>query len=112
MTLIILSVFLFPYVLWLFYLAGINLVQNKDKISDFTHVIGLPLVIIGGLMDVVFNITYGSLLFLDIPREWPFTERLERHLGKDTWRGKIARWFCYHLLDPFDESQHCDEECE
>ena len=33
--------------------------------------------------DVIFNATWGTVIFRELPREWLFTDRLKRH-----WRGK------------------------
>ena len=56
--------------------------------------------------DAVFNVTLGSLLFLEPPRQWLFTERCALHRHEDGWRGRLARWVCEGWLNPF-EAGHC-----
>jgi len=65
------------------------------------------LVIVGFGLDVGFNATLGSLMFLEVPRQWLFTTRCESYLNDRTWRGWLARWICNNALDPFEEGGHC-----
>lgn len=110
-----LIVFLFMYFTWGMYLAAMNLIREKEGLRWETKVFAYPLVIVGILMDFLLNVTVCTLLFLEVPKEWLVTARLQRHLYtmKDvnsavTWRQKIALWVCSHLLDPFDaRGFHC-----
>lgn len=60
------------------------------------------------VLDVLFNVTIGSLLFLEAPdlRRPLFTQRCKAHLAAEGWRGDIARWVCSSWLNPFDAG-HC-----
>lgn len=60
------------------------------------------------VLDVAFNVTIGSLLFLEAPnlRQPLFTQRCKSHLDDAGWRGDRARWICSGWLNPFDAG-HC-----
>lgn len=93
-----------------FYLAIMNLKRNQAKIPKVTKFFIIPIVVIGVLFDVALNIIVGTVIFLEMPREWVFTSRLQRHLYKSHgWQLRRAEWFCHNILDPFDPSgSHCD----
>lgn len=52
--------------------------------------------VIGVLLDIVFNFTWGTIAFRERPREWVFTARCKRHKekGASDWRGIKAMWWC------------------
>src|SRR6478609_4225808 len=58
--------------------------------------------------DVLFNVVFGSFLFLELPsvRALTFTARCSGHLKDDNWRGDLARWVCEGWLNIFEEN-HC-----
>jgi hypothetical protein len=56
--------------------------------------------------DLVFNVTVGSLVFLELPKTLMFTSRCSSHLKDEGWRGDLARWVCDGWLNPF-EAGHC-----
>jgi hypothetical protein len=56
--------------------------------------------------DAVFNLTIGSIVFLELPKSWMFTTRCSSHLDESGWRGDLARWICNGWLNPFEEG-HC-----
>ncbi len=100
------------YVLWLFYLAVMNLYRAKKakQISDVALWLGYPILIIGALIDLMVNVLLMTLIFAEWPRELLVTKRLERHVKvKQGWRSKLAYWTCHNLLNAFDPSgDHCD----
>lgn len=53
---------------------------SRDNFKPLLLLIGVPFAI----MDILYNIVVGSLLFMEWPREWLFTTRLKRHIGD--WR--------------------------
>lgn len=62
-------------------------------------------------LDIAFNVTVGSLVFLESPelktlRAATFTARCKKHLADSDWRGAIARWVCNGWLNP-GEPGHC-----
>ena len=57
----------------------------KDRRDEFGWIVKVPIYVwlgIGVTSDVVFNVTWGSVIVCELPREWLFTDRLKRH-----WRG-------------------------
>ena len=95
------------YITLIFYLAVMSLARH-EKYNLFQKIIFYPIVVIGLVVDVLFQISVGTVLFLEEPKDWLFTARLIRHVKKDNWRGKLARFMCKNLLDLFDPSgSHC-----
>lgn len=118
----ILYTVLFSYVTmgvtWVFYLAAMHLKEERDRLKaegkDFLiaqKIWGIPIIIIGLFIDVFLNATVGSISFLELPqykeKEWLFTGRVSRWNDSNTWRGKVARWYCNTFLDPFEKGGHC-----
>jgi hypothetical protein len=102
--------FLITYGTWLFYLALMNVKRAKDagKITRVVYVLGYPLLLVGLILDFLCNMLVFTVIMIEIPQELLVTTRLSRHICNDTWRGKIAKWFCVNLLDQFDPSgKHC-----
>lgn len=94
--------------MWPLYLAGMNLKRNKDKLTWETKIIAYPLFVFGLFWDMIFNFTYGTIIYIEIPKELLFTARCERHLKTKSFRGKIAHWHCSKWLNPFDpDGTHC-----
>ena len=110
MIMILLAIFLSIYVLWIFYLAVMNLKRAKDagQMTKTALILGYPIVIVGYLFDVLVNIFVITLVFVELPHEWTVTARLSRLKYTAGWRAKLAKWFCENLLDQFDPSGcHC-----
>jgi hypothetical protein len=61
--------------------------------------------VIGAVIDFVVNVTWFTVIFLDIPNECLLTERVERLKSRKGYRGKLANKIC-KLLNYF-ESNHC-----
>ncbi len=98
------------YVLWLFYLAVMNLKRARDAgtLSKVAYALGLPLFAIGITLDALVNLVVCTVLLLELPRELLVTSRLNRHIKGTSWRSKVAAFICTHLLDKFDPSGcHC-----
>lgn len=100
------------YALWLLYVLVMGLYRAKlqKRLSRVALVLGFPVYAIGYLLDVFVQMTVASVLFLELPREGLVTGRLTRHIKRGHgWRRDLARWICFHLLDPFDPNgTHCD----
>lgn len=95
------------YVLWLFYLAAMNLRRAKEagRLTRLVLVLALPILVLAIAIDVAVNLVLASVVFFDRPREWTVSERLSRYLvGPSVWRAEVALWVGAHLLDPFDPS--------
>lgn len=109
----------------LLYVAYANLMVIKNNYADsmpkwlkifLTYVLGVPFV----LLDVLFNVIYGTVLFVELPdfggAHWKglptFTERCSRHLRQQwgaedkNWRFHVAYFICHYLLEPWDYN-HC-----
>ena len=103
---------LLPFNLYVYFLAFATVHKAKQngnlaRASIVVRLLGYVIVLLGVVLDVLFNATFGTLLFLQPPREWLFTARCKSHLEEQTWRGAIARWICANALDPFEEGGHC-----
>jgi len=95
------------YLLWLLYLAVMNLQRARDAgtLSKVALYLGLPLLYFGLLVDFLVNVLVMTVVLLEIPREWLVTSRLKRHKATGSgWRHAIAVWFGENLLDAFDPS--------
>lgn len=95
---------------WGLYLSVMHLKAARDagRLTLGAKLLGYPWLALALVVDVLFNLVTGTLLFLELPRELLFTSRVSRHLDRAGWRGDLARWFCRELLDPFDPSGgHC-----
>lgn len=87
-----------------------NLKRAKDNgvITKTALNLGMPILIIGYLIDIAVNIVVFTMLFFEPPSELTCTDRLGRLANDGGWRGKLANWFCRNLLDVFDPSgKHC-----
>jgi hypothetical protein len=100
------------YALWALYLAAMALdrARRAGALSLPAKVLGYPLALFAFAFDVAVNLTLGTLLLLDRPREWTLSERLTRlGNGPAGWRRGLARFVCTRLLDTFDPTgRHCD----
>lgn len=110
--LITLGAYLSIGITWVFYLAMMNLKRNKEHLTPLAKCFAYPMLYAGMVSDLLFNIFWGSILFLELPRwgEWLMTARLKRHLRdhKKDWRDRNANWFCRNFLNAFDPSgDHC-----
>lgn len=100
----------FFYVVWIGYLGMCSLKRAKDNgtISKPALVLAYPALILFVVADAAWNITAGSLIFVEVPREWLFTHRLSRLKKSEGWRAKVATFICSNLLDTFDPAgTHC-----
>ena len=118
----------FPIAFIGLYIAYVNLMLLKNKIADklpkfiqyiLTYVLGVPFI----LLDVAFNVVYGSIMFIELPAfgnsHWKFlptfTERCSRHLHNEwekehkSWRFRLAKAICKYMLEPWDYN-HCGLE--
>lgn len=99
------------YVVWIFYLAVMNLKRARDNktLTKPALMFGYPILLVGYVADILLNVSVCSLLFLEIPKEFTVTARVQRHLYTGSgWREKLAGWFCHNLLNAFDpDGKHC-----
>lgn len=93
---------LLTYGLFLGFLAYVAAKTSWHRMKIGIKVLIVPAFLLFGLLDVLFNATIGSALFLDIPRDLTFSERCSRHLFDGNWRGRIAGAFAV-ALNAIDE---------
>jgi len=104
------GIYVFGMVTWLFYVGGMHLAKLRGDLRPFARVHAYMLVGIALVLDAIFNVVIGTIMFAELPREPLFTSRLKRHkkVNGDNWRGRAADWFCSCLLDQFDpRGDHC-----
>lgn len=96
---------------WVLYLAIMSLYRAKSegKLSTAAKAMGYPFLALGYLSDFLLNLTVGTVLFLELPREVLLSPRVARHkLEGKGYRKVVAAYICDNLLDPFDPSGcHC-----
>lgn len=101
------------YLTWVHYLAIMRAQEVRDsgKLKKVTEKVAIVMLGIGYLLDFTLNVTLGTLLFLEFPKEALLSPRVARHkLEGKGYRKKLAGWICDNLLDPFDPSGcHCKE---
>jgi predicted transporter len=94
------------YLLWVLFLAVMNLKRVKDAgmLSKTALVLGTPVLILGLVVDAIVNVFVMTLILLEMPKESTVTARLKRH-NRDSggWRKAVVLWM-EPLLDPFDPS--------
>lgn len=110
-------------VIWFGAMWGFLAVMNAKRIftehqgNTFWEIHTLPLALIAVVLDVLFNLLFGTVMFLELPKyfakEWLFSWRVQRHVeaymhgkvvdGKSaTWRQKLALFWGKQLniVDP------------
>jgi len=97
-------------IMWMLYLAVMNLMEHRDRLTLPAKLFAYPIAAAGVVADALFNITFGTVIFVEPPhyKRLLFTQRCQYHLKEDGYRGKVARFWCRHFLDPFDPTgRHC-----
>ena len=49
---------------------------------------------IGAIIDLVVNVTWFTLIFMDVPKEYLLTKRIERLKQGIGWRATLAQLLC------------------
>lgn len=83
-----------------------NAVRKRGSLSTYWLVTLLPLAVIGVLLDVAFNLTFGTLMYLELPRELLFTARCQRHIRGSGRRQRLAAFWAKQL-NQFDAGHIC-----
>lgn len=109
---------------WLHYLAIMSLqrVRNAGGLAPWAYRFGVPILVLGYLLDFLSNMVPLTVLMLEPPREWLVSARVSRHRRESSawleacgprrwlmrWRHAVSVWACSNLLDPFDpDGCHC-----
>ena len=108
---LMINIFIASVILWSGFIVFANTREYIKgdyipPIQAVAHLIG----IVFGIFDVVFNVTYGSIVFM----QWPHWKRLTLtarlkyilHYQKMGWRWKLADKVCRRLIEPWDPN-HC-----
>ena len=95
----------FRMVMWL--MSRPNQIRSKSKILYY---IAVAAGYLGFILDVFYNVTIGTVLFLQLPKDVTLSLRLKR-IRKEKqqgWRRKLADTICDHVLNPHDPTgYHC-----
>lgn len=95
--------------LWWYYRAAMWLKGRRRALEGGNRLVlaaAWAFVGLGLVLDALYNLIAGTLMFLDPPRELLFTSRLKRYRAGTGWRARLAGWFCRELLNPYDPG-HC-----
>lgn len=94
-------------ILWVFFVNVMTWKKHENKIPKYVKPLLYFIAAIGYIWDVLFNITFGSIMFLELPQELTLSERIRRLLLTDRgWRFAMGYWICKHLIEPWDQG-HC-----
>lgn len=96
----------YTYALWIMFLCVMALRWKWETLPKFLRAIALPAILIAVILDIVFNIAV-SVVFLELPKEITFSQRMGRYKYGDGIKQKIAVWVCGNFLDPFQIGGHC-----
>ena len=97
------------YVLWVLYLAVMNLlrVHQAGQLSKTAYYLAWPLLGIALAVDIAFNVIVGSVIFLQPPdfKRLTLSARMDDLIRNGSgWRKRNAIIFVAYLLEPFDTS--------
>jgi len=93
--------------MWGVYILGVWLVKTDMK-KPYPIWVWRPSVSIFFSMDFLFDSIFGTVIFIEGPRDVTFTRRVNRHKFESTgWRRDLALWICKVFFEPWD-CRHCD----
>ena len=98
-------------ILWVLFVNLMGLKRAAEASTGtkrkILYAVGYPLFLVGYVYDGAFNITYGSLMFMELPFSWTLTARMKHHIKYGAgWRRYLAVMICRHLVEPWDVN-HC-----
>jgi hypothetical protein len=96
------------YVMMLYFAAIFILLakMNYQKKFEWKFLPIYPFAYFFLFLDFIYNVTVGTFLFLELPREILFTARLERHKKSDNKDYREFAWYACGLLERYDPG-HC-----
>ena len=109
------SILLATLVLWIGFIAITKIVDEKDEEwsdLDLFEKVAVTVFIVG---DVVYNFTYGTVVFLEFGslKRKTLTARLKEIVTRQDnefldqyWRKPIAMFMCKYMIEPWDFG-HC-----
>jgi hypothetical protein len=99
---------LYIYAFYLLFVVTMAAKAAWPMLTLLPRILLAPVAIVAVLLDVVFNVFVATFIFMDLPQEYMFTQRLNRYkYGESDWRTVVAVWLCKNLLDPFQSGGHC-----
>lgn len=74
-------------------------IMRREDVTLFWKVTLAPLALAGLILDwVLFNWIFGTIMFREIPQEFLFSSRVERHFRKSDGRDlRVAEWWARQL---------------
>lgn len=95
------------WVLWVLFLAVMNLQEAKDS-NTLPRPILIPAYItlwVGLIVDLFVQLTFATIIWLELPRELTVSGRVARLIESGGgYRKNLAIWFRNNMLKPFDRS--------
>lgn len=77
-------------------------VSERDGLSLYWKVHLLPLAVIGLVLDALFNLTFGTVMFRERPHELLFSSRVQRHVRSGSGKRFGLAMFWARVLNAFD----------
>lgn len=105
LLLVVLGTFLTVLTLWVFFLAYSALLPRIQVLRPEVRTLGYFIVLVGFLIDVIFNWTIG--LLLGVTSDITFSQKCGTLKKGSGWRVPVANYFCTNWLDPFQLGGHC-----
>lgn len=104
--------FLIPlFLLWVFYGSLMNLRRawKEGALTLPAKVMAVPVLIIGGALDVWCNIVVFTVITGRLPGEFLVTTRLKKYRHRTGWPKTVSDFFGRHFLNPLDHTgDHLD----
>jgi len=99
---VIIYALMWMYLLFLGFLIYAASKHSWSRLKVGIKILLLPVLIVFGMIDVLFNMTIGSVLFLELPHTMTFSQRCAMNLYRNDWRSSVARAFAVPLnaIDP------------
>ena len=93
----------FLLAIWLF-TGGIHAkgMWERGQLNNFLKWSYAPLVFLVLLLDITFNLIFGTLFFREVPREWLFTNRVKRHIKTSRRRDLTVAMYWAGVLNSID----------
>lgn len=94
-----------PWILWIIFAAVMRLKQLREAgtLTIAMKVFGYPALALGLLIDFVVNVVFGTVVFLQVPRELTLSTRLWKlSTAGNGYRQRWALWLRVNLLDAVD----------
>jgi len=96
-------------ILWFLFINVMTWKKYKDKIPEWVLPFLYVVVYIAYAWDIIFNILFGSIIFMQVPKHATLSARLSYNLvalEPETWRWKMSYFVCRYIIEPWDWN-HC-----